>query len=295
MRNPSSILRGSARHLRHPSPAMAVALLALFLSIGGASYAATAIPDHSVGANQLKTFAVTNPKLAAAAVGTTKIMNSAVTYNKIKPSSVGTVRVVKSEVQLRLKNSCPAGQAISAVDVNGNATCVASGAAETNSAAGSAVAVSSSTNAATISTLPLAAGSAYMVQSAPYITVKPSTDSTADQQNVTVTCTLNGGTAATAAAQRSATFVVPAFSAHPQTQYASIPLAVVAPSSTSAANATVTCTSTDTNTVSGDAAAVPATITAQGQIYGTQLASATTATTPTTTTTTTSTTPTPAP
>jgi hypothetical protein len=66
MRNPSSILRGSARRLRRPSPAMIVSLIALFLSAGGASYAATALPAHSISSTALKNFAVTNPKLAQA-------------------------------------------------------------------------------------------------------------------------------------------------------------------------------------------------------------------------------------
>ena len=43
---------------RRPSPAMVVALLALFIALGGASYAAIKIPDNSVGAAQLKTNAV---------------------------------------------------------------------------------------------------------------------------------------------------------------------------------------------------------------------------------------------
>ena len=46
---------------RKPSPAMLVALLALFIALGGGSYAAVALPKGSVGGRQLKKNAVTSP------------------------------------------------------------------------------------------------------------------------------------------------------------------------------------------------------------------------------------------
>src|ERR1700750_1077343 len=57
-------------HLR-PSPAMVVAFIALFVAIGGSSYAVTRLPSGSVGSKQLKKNAVTgaevkNPSLSAA-------------------------------------------------------------------------------------------------------------------------------------------------------------------------------------------------------------------------------------
>lgn len=45
---------------RRPSPAMVVALLALFVALGGGAYAATRLPAHSVGHRQLKRNAVTS-------------------------------------------------------------------------------------------------------------------------------------------------------------------------------------------------------------------------------------------
>jgi hypothetical protein len=50
---------------RRPSPAMAVALTALFVSLGGIGYAASTVPDNSVGTRQLKDAAVTAAKLRA--------------------------------------------------------------------------------------------------------------------------------------------------------------------------------------------------------------------------------------
>src|SRR4051794_5445663 len=45
-----------------------VALLALFVALGGTSYAALALPAHSVGSQQLKNRAVTPSKVAAATI-----------------------------------------------------------------------------------------------------------------------------------------------------------------------------------------------------------------------------------
>ena len=59
----------SRRRVPLPSPAMAVALCALFVALGGASYALT-IPRNSVGPNQLRTHAVTSTKLGTGAVTT---------------------------------------------------------------------------------------------------------------------------------------------------------------------------------------------------------------------------------
>jgi hypothetical protein len=51
-----------------PSPALVVATLALFVALGGASYAAFSVPANSVGTKQLKSRAVTGAKIADHAV-----------------------------------------------------------------------------------------------------------------------------------------------------------------------------------------------------------------------------------
>ncbi len=56
-----------------PSPAMTVALVALFVSLGGGAYAAVNLPRNSVGSAQLKTGAVTGAKLHGAAVSAAKV------------------------------------------------------------------------------------------------------------------------------------------------------------------------------------------------------------------------------
>ena len=50
--------------LHRPSPALAVATLALFVSLGGTGYAVAKLPKNSVGTDQLRAGAVTKAKLA---------------------------------------------------------------------------------------------------------------------------------------------------------------------------------------------------------------------------------------
>jgi hypothetical protein len=49
-----------------PSPALAISLIALFVALGGTSYAAMTLPANSVGTKQLKNGAVTSAKLNSA-------------------------------------------------------------------------------------------------------------------------------------------------------------------------------------------------------------------------------------
>jgi hypothetical protein len=56
-----------------PSPAMVVALSALFIALTGGAYAAVSVPANSVGSKQLKSSAVIQSKLASNAVTSAKI------------------------------------------------------------------------------------------------------------------------------------------------------------------------------------------------------------------------------
>lgn len=58
---------------RRPSPAMLVALLALFISLGGSAYAALRLPKNSVGTPQLRKGAVTSAKLHSGSVTASKV------------------------------------------------------------------------------------------------------------------------------------------------------------------------------------------------------------------------------
>jgi hypothetical protein len=55
---------------RRPSPAFVISLIALFIALGGTSYAALSLPKNSVGTKQLKNGAVTRAKVASGLVPT---------------------------------------------------------------------------------------------------------------------------------------------------------------------------------------------------------------------------------
>jgi hypothetical protein len=73
-----------------PSPAMTIALVALFVALGGTSFAAVrlSIPANSVGTPQLRTGAVTNQKLARNAVTSSKVANHSITAVDIAPGAL---------------------------------------------------------------------------------------------------------------------------------------------------------------------------------------------------------------
>ena len=68
---------------------MVVACLALGISLGGTGYAATQLPDKSVGRQQLRNGAVGSSNIRNEAVTTAKIRNGAVTGGKIRNGTVG--------------------------------------------------------------------------------------------------------------------------------------------------------------------------------------------------------------
>jgi hypothetical protein len=57
------LMEGSNRRIRRPSPAMVVALVALFVALSGTSYAMSQLAKNSVGTPQLKNNAVTTAKV----------------------------------------------------------------------------------------------------------------------------------------------------------------------------------------------------------------------------------------
>jgi hypothetical protein len=65
----SSVMTRIVGHLKHN----VVAYLALFVALGGTSYAAIELPAGSVGTKQLRNGAVTNAKLARHAVGASQL------------------------------------------------------------------------------------------------------------------------------------------------------------------------------------------------------------------------------
>jgi hypothetical protein len=74
-----------------PSPAMVVAFIALFVAIGGSSYAVTRLPAKSVGTKQLRKGAVKNTNLANGAVTGAKVKNGSLTAADIQVASLAGI------------------------------------------------------------------------------------------------------------------------------------------------------------------------------------------------------------
>lgn len=251
MRRSGSAGRGITGRLRRPSAAMCVALVALFVALSGGAYAAVTLPDHSVGARQLKTFAVTNPKLAVDSVGSRKIM----------PGAVGFYRVNRNEVQLRVNGSCAGtDQAITSVSITGTTTCGSTSAVASDSGAGKATTIATGTTPTTVATYSTAGGTAYLAQADPSIEVSGTAADIANA-HVTVTCKLAVGTSTSAVTTQTATVDVNPVG---DTEYASLPLSVIAPSSPNAETATLSCTQSSTGSTKAPTVAMTGTINALG-------------------------------
>src|SRR4051812_13708387 len=73
------MLAGLRARLHRPSPAMLVALTALFVALGGTSYAAIKLPANSVGSKQIKRNAVSSVKIKRNAVTGSKVRDGSLT------------------------------------------------------------------------------------------------------------------------------------------------------------------------------------------------------------------------
>jgi hypothetical protein len=100
--------------------------LALFIALGGVSYAAVRLPANSVGAKQLKKNAVTGLKIKNRAVSATKIARNAVTgYNvdegtlapvpeAVRSTSAGSAALSRLDYESTV-TTLPAGTATTAI------------------------------------------------------------------------------------------------------------------------------------------------------------------------------------
>lgn len=102
------------RHLKMPSPAMVVALVALFVSLGGASYAAT-----KIGTRQIKNGAVTTKKLHFQAVTTNKLADGSVTTSKLANDAVTGQQVEDNSLTGQDINESSLGQVPDAATLAG--------------------------------------------------------------------------------------------------------------------------------------------------------------------------------
>jgi hypothetical protein len=144
---------------------MVISLIALFVALGGASYAAVSLPNNSVGTAQIK--------------------NNAVNYKKIATHTIGLQRIDATKVQVRVSGTCKNASAINTVAQGGKVTCQSTLPTEFGASSDS---TSVGTTAATVVSKILPAGN-YLLTAVPYATINPS--NTANGQQVQVTCTLS--------------------------------------------------------------------------------------------------------
>ena len=86
--SPNNLLRAATRRMSY---ANIVASLALFIALGGVSYAAAKLPAKSVGTAQLKSNAVTSAKLKNRSVTGRDIRGNTLTGKQIKESTLAAV------------------------------------------------------------------------------------------------------------------------------------------------------------------------------------------------------------
>jgi hypothetical protein len=210
---------------RRPTASLVISVVALFVALGGVSYAAFQAPPGSVGTTAIKNGAVTNPK----------IRNLAVNYNKIAYGTVGIRRINVDQVQARVSGNCsgPAG-AIGSITNGGKVTCNSTLPDEFGTSSNPVTVTSSATSVATRA---LPSGASYLVFANPYATI---TGTIAGQQ-VQVLCTLSADGASTT---RTISVEV---GTSTRTIEQAIPIVLPAPSpGPSAGTATLSCIQTPT-------------------------------------------------
>lgn len=91
--------------------------------IANGAVTADKIAAGVIGELSLVDGSVTTPKIAAQAVTAAKIAPGAVTSAKIADGAVGLAQINTNQVQARIGGSCPTGQPLLGVDVNGGLNC----------------------------------------------------------------------------------------------------------------------------------------------------------------------------
>lgn len=74
-----------------PQPAIIIACLALFVALGGTSYAAVKLAKNSVGTREIKTNGVSSAEIKAKAVAASEVKDDALTGTDINESTLGNV------------------------------------------------------------------------------------------------------------------------------------------------------------------------------------------------------------
>ena len=130
--------------MRFPTYSEATATFALFIALGGTSYAVTSLPARSVGSSQLKSGSVTAAKLHAQAVGAAAVALDSLTGKQIDEASLA--EVPRAKVATSASTAATATTAISAASAT---TAKAADSATTAGTATTAITASTAVTAAT--------------------------------------------------------------------------------------------------------------------------------------------------
>ena len=87
-----------SRARRRLSFANVTSMMALFIALGGTSYAAIKIPSNSVGKSQIRTAAVGQSEVASEAIGNGEIRSNAVRSPEIQTNAVGASEIRPSAI-----------------------------------------------------------------------------------------------------------------------------------------------------------------------------------------------------
>src|SRR5262249_28945784 len=82
------------RKLRAPSPALIISLIALFVALGGTTYAATSLPRNSVGTRQIKNRAVTPAKIDTKGLKVSNAKNAITAANATFAATAGNANAL---------------------------------------------------------------------------------------------------------------------------------------------------------------------------------------------------------
>jgi hypothetical protein len=116
--------------IKRPSPALVIAILALFLATSGSAYAASKITTSQIkkGAitqSKIAKKAVSTSKLKTEAVGTAKLKDESVTTDKLGDQSVTTGKLADSAVSAKQFGSIVARDTTTTVAAASNGTATA--------------------------------------------------------------------------------------------------------------------------------------------------------------------------
>jgi hypothetical protein len=84
------------RRIRRPDHVTLVAYLALFVALGGVSYAAVTLPMNSIGEKQLKKDSVGSAEIKSGAVGAAELKKGAVGSGQMRDGSVDAEKLTRS-------------------------------------------------------------------------------------------------------------------------------------------------------------------------------------------------------